>query len=96
MLVLGQVHVTAYFNQEEDIGEEDQVIILLFSPMVLPTEVKPMTFQLLACMLYCRAVGDLVVRPLNYNLGRNLLNPCAMLTKHFSCDRGLHFTIFQH
>lgn len=25
LLVLGQVHVTAYFNQEEDIGEEDQV-----------------------------------------------------------------------
>lgn len=30
LLVLGQVHVTAYFNQEEDIGEEDQVICLLF------------------------------------------------------------------
>lgn len=27
MLVLGQVHVTAYFNQDEDIGEEDQVFI---------------------------------------------------------------------
>lgn len=27
MLVLGQVHVTAYFNQEEDIGEEDQVLL---------------------------------------------------------------------
>lgn len=26
-LVLGQVHVTAYFNQDEDIGEEDQVLI---------------------------------------------------------------------
>lgn len=25
LLVLGQVHVAAYFNQEEDIGEEDQV-----------------------------------------------------------------------
>lgn len=30
LLVLGQVHVTAYFNQEEDIGEEDQVTCLLF------------------------------------------------------------------
>lgn len=29
LLVLGQVLVTAYFNQEEDIGEEDQVICLL-------------------------------------------------------------------
>jgi len=27
LLVLGQVHVAAYFNQEEDIGEEDQVIV---------------------------------------------------------------------
>ena len=27
LLVLGQVHVTAYFNQDEDIGEEDQVLI---------------------------------------------------------------------
>jgi len=27
LLVLGQVHVTAYFNQDEDIGEEDQVFI---------------------------------------------------------------------
>lgn len=26
LLVLGQVHVTAYFNQDEDIGEEDQVL----------------------------------------------------------------------
>jgi len=26
LLVLGQVHVAAYFNQDEDIGEEDQVI----------------------------------------------------------------------
>ena len=25
LLVLGQVHVAAYFNQDEDIGEEDQV-----------------------------------------------------------------------
>lgn len=29
LLVLGQVLVTAYFNQEEDIGEEDQVICVL-------------------------------------------------------------------
>lgn len=36
LLVLGQVHVTAFSNQEEDIGEEDQVILqLLFSVLIL-------------------------------------------------------------
>lgn len=43
LLVLGQVHVTAYFNQEEDIGEEDQVICLLFivfSVFLTPSDIQ--------------------------------------------------------
>jgi len=33
-LVLGQVHVTAYFNQDEDIGEEDQVLIPFYGSYI--------------------------------------------------------------
>ena len=33
LLVLGQVHATAYINQEEDIGEEDQVILIFSSDL---------------------------------------------------------------
>ena len=43
LLVLGQVHVTAYFNQEEDIGEEDQVICLpfiVFSVFLTPSDTQ--------------------------------------------------------
>lgn len=40
LLVLGQVHVTAYFNQEEDIGEEDQVMSAFHCLQSIPYSIR--------------------------------------------------------
>lgn len=65
LLVLGQVHVTAYFNQDEDIGEEDQVFIPgtkrvnLVTVLEFTRNVCTVMNEMLALQCMCRWHGGL-------------------------------------